>query len=72
MVCQILTTLLEARSIERMNDQRRSYGADDKCSSVQQIHVKTAVALLVRKNWTHTPSNSGSYGRLADKIQCMK
>ena len=31
----------------------------------QQIHDQTVITLLVR---THTPSASGSYGRLADKV----
>ena len=50
---------------DRMNDQRTNYGAEDKNSSVQQIHVLTVITFLVRKNWTHPPSASESYGRLA-------
>ena len=39
-VCQILTPLFEARRlVDRMDDQRTSYGAKDKRSSVQQISV---------------------------------
>ena len=56
-----------------MNDQRKSYGAKDKCSLVQWICIKTAIAFLVRTNWTPMPNTSGSYGRQAgrqaDKIR---
>ena len=51
-----------------MNDQRTSYGAKDKRSSVQRIRIYTAIAYLVRKNWASTPSASGSYGRLAGRL----
>ena len=55
-----------------MNDQRTSYDAKNKHSSVQRIHIQTAIAFLVRKNWNLMPSAGGSYGRqagrLADKI----
>ena len=52
-----------------MNDQRISYGAKDKHSSVQWILIYTAIAFLVRKNWTTKPSASGSYSRLAYETQ---
>ena len=52
-----------------MDDQRTSYGAKGKHSSVQRICILTAIAYLVRKNWASTPSASGSYGRLADEIR---
>ena len=48
-----------------MNYQRTSYDTKCKRSSLQWIHIKTAIASLVRKNWTPTPSASGSYSRLA-------
>ena len=48
-----------------MKDQ--SYGAEDKRSSVQQIHVYMNRHSYV-KNWTHTPSTSGSYSRLAGRL----
>ena len=48
-----------------MNDQSTSYGAEDKCSSVQQIRVQTPIAFLVR----YTTSASGSFSRLVDKMQ---
>ena len=56
-----------------MNDQRTSYmalrinifGTTDLCLGSDCLHCE--------KNWTHTPSASGSYSRLAgglaDKIQ---
>ena len=48
-----------------MKDQRTSYGAKGKPSSVQQIRVLDANCHSSEKNWTHMPSASGSYGRLA-------
>ena len=50
-----------------MNDQRISYGAKYKRTSVQRICTETAIGYLVRENWTSIPSASGSYGRLADE-----
>ena len=50
-----------------MDDQRTSYGAKDKRSSVQRIRIKTAIAYIVRKNWASTPSASGSYGKQAGR-----
>ena len=67
-----MTPLFEARrSIDRINDQRTSYGVEDKDSLVQQICALTMITYIVRKNWTHMPSTSMSYGRLAglDVIQ---
>ena len=51
-----------------MKDQRTSCGAEDKYSSVQQICVLDVNHQTIEKNWTHTPSTSGSYGRLAKKM----
>ena len=46
----MLTPLFEARrTVDRMNEKRISCGTDDKHSSVQQIHVKTEIAIIVRK-----------------------
>ena len=39
MVCLVLTPLFEARSVDRRNDQKTSYGTEDKYSLVQQICV---------------------------------
>ena len=41
--------------------------ADDKLSSIQQIHVLDVYMNRhsFEKNWTHMPSTSGSYGRQA-------
>ena len=42
--------LIEARrSLNRMNDQRISYGAEDKYSLVQQSCVNTVITLIKRK-----------------------
>ena len=35
---------VEARSVDRMNNQRISYGAEDKHSLVQQSCISTAIA----------------------------
>ena len=51
-----------------MKDQRTSYDAKDKRSSVQQIYVLDVNRHPFEKNWTHMPSASGSYGRLADLL----
>ena len=48
-----------------MKDQRTSYGAEDTPSSVQQICVLDVNHHSREKNWTHMPSASGSYARLA-------
>ena len=52
-----------------MKEQRTSYGAEDKRSLVQQIHVLDINIHPFEKNWTNTPSASESYGRLADEMQ---
>ena len=44
-----------------MNDQRTSYGAKDKHSSVQRICIYTATTYLVRKNWASTPSTTAGW-----------
>ena len=50
-----------------MKDKWTSYGAEDKHSLVLQIHVLDMIYHTFKK-WTHTPSTSGSYGRLADEM----
>ena len=52
-----------------MKGQRTSYGTENKHSSVQQIHVLDVNHHTSYKKWTHTPSTSGFYGRLADEMQ---
>ena len=50
-------------------DQGTSYGTEDKHSSVATTDSCLDVNChSCEKNWTHTPSTSGSYGRLADEI----
>ena len=51
-----------------MKDQRTNYGAEHKHSSVQQIRVLDVNRHTSEKNWTDTPSASGSYGRVADEM----
>ena len=48
-----------------MKDQSTSNGAKDKRSTVQQVRVLDVNGRYFENNWTHTPSASGSYGRLA-------
>ena len=48
-----------------MKDQRTSYGAET-TDCVLDVNRHT-----YEKNWTHTPSASGSYGRLADEMQVI-
>ena len=36
---------------------------------VQQIRVLDMNCHTFEKNWTHTPSAGGSYGRVADEMQ---
>ena len=47
-----------------MKDQRTSYGTEDKHPLVQHIPVIDVNHHSFEKIWTHTPSASGSYGRL--------
>ena len=57
------------RSVDRMKEQRTSYGAKGKPSLVEQIHALDVNRHSSEKNWTHTPSDSGSYGRLTDEMR---
>ena len=57
-----------------MKHERNHHGAVDKSFSEQQIRIIDANYILCEKNWTHTRSGTGSYGRqasrqVADKIQ---
>ena len=49
-------------AVHRMNDQRTSYGAEDKYLS-NNICVIRQHSLACDKNWAHMPTASGSYGR---------
>ena len=55
------------RSIDRMNNQRTSYGTEDKSYSVKQIYVYISTGLSCEINVTHTPIASGAYGRQAGR-----
>ena len=46
-----------------MKDERNYHGAVDKSFSEQQIRIVDANYIPCEKNWTHTCSETGSYGR---------
>ena len=46
-----------------MKDEGYHQGAVDKSFSEQRIHIVDANYILCGKNWTHTRSGTGSYGR---------
>ena len=52
-----------------MNNQWIYYGTDDEYSSNNIFMFRQQSSFLWEKNWVHMPSSSGSYGRLAAKIQ---
>ena len=59
-----------------MKDERNHHGAVDKSFSKQRICIVDANYILCEKNWTHTRSGTGCYGRwqadgrqVADEIQ---
>ena len=58
-----------------MKDERNHHGTVYKSFSEQQICIVDANYILCEKNWTHTRSGTGSYGRqaggrqMADEIQ---
>ena len=58
-----------------MKHERNHHGAVDKSFLEQQIRIVDVNYILCEKNWTHTRSGTGSYGRqaggrhMADKIQ---
>ena len=66
-LCNVKFWHLCRRSLDRMNDRRTNYSTKNKCSLVQWISIWTAIAFLVRKNWTPMPRASGSYGRQASR-----
>ena len=41
-----MTPLFKARSVNRTNELRTTYGAEDKRSLVQQIHVKIVITFI--------------------------
>ena len=51
---------------ETLKDEKHRDTAD-KSASKQQVCVLDGSHLRCAKNWTHTPSASGSYGRPADE-----
>ena len=55
-----------------MKDEGYHQGAVDKSFSEQRIRIVDANYILCEKNWTHTRSGTGSYGRqMADEIQVI-
>ena len=48
-----------------MNDENTYHGAVDRSYLEQQICGSSSIFCIVRKNWAHAPTTSGSYGRLA-------
>ena len=51
-----------------MKDEKKYHGAVDKSSSERQFCKSDAIIPLLCEIWSHTPSASGYYNRLADKI----
>ena len=51
---------------ETLKDEKQHYTVD-KSTSKQQVCVSDGIRLRCAKNWTHTPSTSGSYGKLAGR-----
>ena len=54
-----------------MKDKRNRHGTVGKLSSEQQFHKSDAITFAVLNFWSHAPSATRSYGRLADKIQMI-
>ena len=52
-----------------MKDEKNHHDAVDKSFSEQRIRIVDANYILCEKNWTHTRSGKGSYGRQADRWQ---
>ena len=59
------TTILNDTCNEILKDEKQ-HDAVDKSTSKQQVCIYGS-RLRCAKNWTHTPSASGSYGRPADE-----
>lgn len=55
------------RSVNRTKIQRTSYSAVDKCCSAHFQYIQIANVFVVKKNWTHMPSVSGSHGRQTNR-----
>ena len=51
-----------------MKDERNHHGAMDKYYLEQRIHIVDANYILCEKNWTHTRSGTGTYGRWQMKL----
>ena len=51
---------------DTLKDEKQ-HDAVDKSTSKQQVCVLDGICLCCAKNWTYTPSASGSYGRQADE-----
>ena len=54
-----------------MKDKRNRHGAVGKLRLEQQFHKSDAITFAVLNFWSHTPSATGSYCRLADEIQVI-
>ena len=54
-----------------MKDKGNRHGAVGKSSSEQQFRKSDRITFAVLNFWSCTPSATGSYGRLADKIQVI-
>ena len=50
MLAPCMECLWYSLSVDRINNHRTSYGAKDKCFSVQQMRVYPAITYIVRKN----------------------
>ena len=60
-VCTRRRIILHTRD-ETLKDEKQ-HDAEDKSTSKQQVCVSDGSFLCCAKNWTHTPSDSGSYSR---------
>ena len=54
-----------------MKDKRNHHGAVGKSSSEQHFCKFDTITFTVLNFWSRTPSTTGSYGRLAEKIQVI-
>ena len=54
-----------------MKDKSNRHGAVGKSSSEQQFRKSDAITFAVLNFWSHMPSATRSYGRLADDIQVI-
>ena len=58
-------SIVSQREREATKNERTHHGAVDKSWSELQIRGSASIFCIVRKNWAHTPTASGSYGRMA-------